>query len=71
MGRSDSIVIRSYKPNDNFLHLVDTILVVSTGPALYNNSGDPIVDVGGADGNGGDPRHLIVPGYDCRYIFRL
>jgi len=61
----DTLVIRAYKANDNFVHLIDTMLIVSAGPALYDTSGDTtVVDVGGTSDGSGDPRYNIVAGYD-------
>lgn len=61
----DTFVVRAYKPNDNFQHLIDTIFVVNPGLAIYTTSNDTtIIDVGGTAPGDGDPRYRIVSGYD-------
>ncbi|MFL5740610.1 MAG: hypothetical protein ACJ75B_10365 [Flavisolibacter sp.] len=56
----DSFVLRKYKPNDNFQHLLDTILVIDKYASIYTASNDTTV----VYVNSSDPSHLITPGFD-------
>lgn len=56
----NTFVLRAYKPNDNYLHLVDTILVANYGATIYTTTNDTtIVYV-----NDSNPNHWICPGFD-------
>jgi hypothetical protein len=36
----DTFILRQYKPNDNYLHLIDTSIIVNTGSIYYSTSND-------------------------------
>jgi len=58
----DSFILRAYKPNDNFQHLVDTILVIDKFASVYTTINDTTV----VYINDSDPNHWIKPGFDWR-----
>src|SRR6201995_3727912 len=59
-GDIDTFVLKAYTSNDNYQHLVDTVLVRLGGRGIYTTSGDTtIVSV-----NDSDPDHLISTGFD-------
>jgi hypothetical protein len=56
----DTFVLRAYKSNDNYQHLVDTVLVRLGGRGIYTTSGDTTT----VFVNDSDPNHSISPGFD-------
>jgi hypothetical protein len=36
----DTFILRAYRPNDNYLHLIDTIIVQHAGTTIYTTSND-------------------------------
>ena len=58
----DSFILRAYKPNDNFQHLVDTILVIDKFASIYTTTNDTTV----VYINDSNPNHWIKPGFDWR-----
>jgi hypothetical protein len=56
----DTIVFRAYKRDDNFQHLIDTVIVIDSYSGIYTRMHDTtIVDV-----NSSDPNHFINPNFD-------
>lgn len=39
----NTYVLRAYKPNDNYLHLLDTMIVQNAGPTIYTTSNDTTI----------------------------
>jgi len=58
----DSFILRAYKPNDSFQHLVDTILVTDKFASIYTTTNDTTV----VYINDSNPNHWIKPGFDWR-----
>ena len=58
-GDIDTVVLRAYKPGDNYLHLVDTNLVIRYG-AIYTVAGDTTT----VEINDSNPDHSINSDYD-------
>jgi hypothetical protein len=56
----DTIVLRAYRPNDNYLHLVDTTLIRNLYATIYTTTGDTTV----VYVNSSNPDHWINPGFD-------
>lgn len=56
----DTIILRAYKPNENFQHRVDTILVTNKGASIYTNDNDTTIIYQ----NDSDPNHWIRQGLD-------
>lgn len=59
-GDVDTFVIREYQPNSNFLDLVDTVLMVKNGSAVYTASNDTVITYF----NISPPKMPIRSGYD-------
>ncbi len=56
----DTFILRAYKPNDNFQHLVDTILVIDKYASIYTTGNDTTV----VYVNSRNPADWIRPGFD-------
>jgi hypothetical protein len=56
----DTFVLKKYKQNDNFQHLLDTILVIDKYASIYTVSNDTTV----VYVNSSDPTHWIRPAFD-------
>jgi len=39
----DTIVLRAFKPNDNYLHLIDTVVIVNKGASIYTIKNDTTI----------------------------
>jgi len=60
-GDIDTIILRAYKPNDNYLHLVDTIIVQNAGTNIYTTSNDTTVVYININSS---TNTLVIPGFD-------
>jgi phenylpyruvate tautomerase PptA (4-oxalocrotonate tautomerase family) len=56
----DTLVLRAYQPNDNYQHLVDTILVINLNATIYTTKNDTTV----VYVNDSNPDHWVSPGFD-------
>jgi hypothetical protein len=56
----DTLVLRAYKPNDSYLHLIDTVLIVNGYSAIYTTTNDTTV----VFVNDSNPGNWISPGFD-------
>jgi len=56
----DTIVLRAYKRDDNFQHLVDTVVIINRNAIIYTTSHDTTI----VDANSSDPNHFINPNFD-------
>src|ERR1700738_888084 len=56
----DTFVLRAYKPNDNYLHLIDTFTIVMNRAGVYTTSHDTTV----VCINVSNPREWISAGTD-------
>jgi hypothetical protein len=56
----DTFIIRQYKPNDNFLHLIDTVTISTSSIGIYTTTNDTIT----VFVNTAFPKSYINPGFD-------
>jgi len=60
-GDINTFILRAYKPNDNYQHLVDTIIVQNTGTTIYTTSNDTTIVCINVNSS---TNQLVVPGFD-------
>ena len=58
-GDINTFILRAYKPNENYLHLLDTIIVQNVDPTIYTTSNDTTIVYINANID-----QLVVPGFD-------
>ena len=56
----DTFVLRAYQPNDNYRHLLDTVVIVNAGARIFTTSHDTTI----AYMNDSDPDHWVSAGFD-------